>query len=337
MDVEPPLTWYQGLASWEFSIWDVLVVLLATGYAIGLLRVRRQGQRWPVWRACSFFSGVLVLVIAVNSAVGVYSDVLFAMHMSQHLILIMAVPLLLTFGHPLSLWVTSAGTDERRHRRENFLRSGPVALVTHPLASFAVYTAVLVGTHLTPFLQARLENPALEHVEIALYLIGGYLLFLTVVGGEPVRPAWVPYPLRIVLLAAGMLPDTLVGVVLMMTPHPIAPAFALAHPDWGPTLLADQRLSGAIMWFFGDSVMAALAAMVIGVWLRASGSEAGLGNWLESARRDALSHTAESGTAGAAQLGRADAEVDSDEALAAYNAMLARLNGSSPPAPPRDE
>ncbi|MDR7303698.1 putative copper resistance protein D [Haloactinomyces albus] len=324
----PPLTWATGLTSWQLSPWDGLVAVLAAAYLMGVARYRRHG-RWPVWRTMAFLSGLTVFVLAVNSGIGVYSEALVWVHMVQHLMLIMAVPILLIAGRPLSLWVTAGGDPSGR--RERFLRSRAVGMLTHPASSFVFYAAVLVITHLTVFAQARLEHPWLQHLEIALYLISGYLLFLPLLGGEPTRWQRFPHPLRVVVLMAGMLPDTLVGVVLMMAPQPFAPAYRLARPEWGPTLLADQHLAGAIMWFFGDATMAVLALITVRIWLRTSGPETGFGSWLESARRSALTHTT-TGTAPA--LDNAD-DVDADEqALADYNAMLARLHHDSRRSPP---
>jgi putative copper resistance protein D len=325
MPVGQPLTWSTVLTSWQFSSWDVLVAVLAVAYFAGVLRCRRLGQRWPLWRAGCFTAGLALLVLALNSALGVYSGTLYSVHMVQHLTLIMGVPVLLAFGHPLSLWVVAA-PPERRPRRERLLLSWPVTVLTHPALAFVFYSAVLIGTHLTPFLQARLEHPQLGHVEIALYLLSGYALFLPVIGGEPVRWGRLPYVLRVVLLFGAMLPDTLVGVVTMMASQPIAPGFAQAHPGWGPSLLDDQRTAGAIMWLVGDMVMAALSAVVIGMAMRDGGAEAGLGSWVESARRNSLTRAA---GPEASPLGADAADADSDEALAAYNAMLARLHGRS--------
>lgn len=309
-----PLTWATALATWRLSAWDLLVAALGAAYLAGLAKCRRAGKPWPAWRAWCFLAGLVTMVLAVNSAISVYSDFLFWIHMAQHLTLIMAVPVLLITGRPLSLWVAAGA-------RMRFLESGPIAVLTNPAVAFVLYGAVLIGTHLTPFLEVRLEHPWLMHVEIAAYLVSGYLFFLPIIGGEPIRWQRFPHPLRVVFLLVGMLPDTVVGIVLMMSPHPIAPSYGLARPGWGPTLLTDQNLAGAIMWFFGDSTMAALALVAIRLWLRASGPEAGFGSWLESARRSALAQHG-----GTLPLRESD-DVDSDDqALAAYNAMLARLN-----------
>lgn len=307
-----PLDWGTALTTWQFSPWDLLVVLLAVPYALGL---RRVGRSWPVGRALCYAGGLLALVIAINSSVSAYSGMLFWIHMVQHLTLIMAVPVLLILGRPLELWVRAAPED-RQDRRHQLLQSRAVGLLTHPVLTFVFYAVVLVVTHLTPFLEQRLQHPWLEHVEILLYLLSGYLFFLTVIGLEPIRWRRLPHPLRVALLLVGMLPDTLVGVVLMIGARPVAPSYALASAGWGPALLHDQSLAGSIMWFFGDATMAALALLAVRTWLRSSGSEAGFGSWLENARRQALTGQ---------QGGTSD--VDSDEqALDQYNAMLARLN-----------
>lgn len=313
-----PLTWGVAVTSWRLSPWLALVVLLAVPYALG---VRRVGS-WPVLRTVSYAAGLLALLLGVSGFLATYSDVLFSVHMSQHLTLIMAVPVLLVFGKPLELWLRAAPED-RRERRRALLNARVTGLVTHPALTFVLYSAVLVVTHLSPFLELRLQMPWLEHVEIFLYLLSGYLFFLPVIGAEPIRWQRLPHPLRVALLLVGMLPDTLVGVVLMIAARPVAPSYALAGAGWGPELLHDQALAGAIMWFFGDAAMAAFALLAVRSWLRSSGSEAGFGTWLESARRQALTGQ---GQDDARQEGRV-ADVDSDErALDEYNAMLARLN-----------
>lgn len=321
-----PLDWGSAFTSWQLSPWDALVVLLAVPYLLGVRACRRDGRSWPVGRTACYAGGLAAMVIAINSAVSVYSDDLFWIHMVQHLTLIMAVPVLLILGRPLTLWVL-AGSEEQAERRRGLLNARATGLVTNPALTFVLYAVVLVLTHLTPFLEVRLQHPALEHAEIFLYLFSGYLFFLPVIGVEPIRWQRLPHPLRVVLLLVGMMPDTLVGVVLMIAARPVAPSFALANAGWGPPLLHDQALAGSIMWFFGDATMAALALLAVRNWLRSSGSEAGFGTWLEAARRQAL--TGQETGSEAARLG-SSADVDSDEqALDAYNAMLARLNNPS--------
>jgi putative copper resistance protein D len=320
-----PLTWGTGISSWQWSYgWDALVAVLAAGYALGLWRLLRGGGRWSPWRALSFGCGLVALVLAVNSGISVYSTAFFSMHMVQHLTLIMVVPYLLVAGHPLTLWVRSA-PEGRRDRRLAILRSRPLNALTLPPVAFAIYALVLAGTHLTSFLQVMLLHPWLHQLEIGMYLGSGYLCFLPVLGFEPIKWQHVAIPLRMVVLMVAMLPDTGIGVVLMMADHVLFPAFAHARPPSDLSLIADQRMGGAIMWVAGDGLMAVALIVLAGIWITHNNSaEAGLGDWLESARLSAL-------TRGTGDYSVSGATLDSDEAaLERYNAMLARLNGTAP-------
>ncbi|MGH3814844.1 MAG: cytochrome c oxidase assembly protein [Pseudonocardiaceae bacterium] len=68
----------------------------------------------------------------------------------------------------------------------------------------------------------------------------------------------------------------------MLTEYPLAPSTMLMRPGWGPTLIEDQHWAGAIMWVGGDGLMLLLMVAVAVQW-SARGSQARLGDWLESA------------------------------------------------------
>ncbi|WP_245556205.1 cytochrome c oxidase assembly protein [Actinopolyspora mortivallis] len=324
-----PLTFTNALLSWKFTLWwDLLIALIGACYAVGVVRRnrRRPESPWPAHRSWLFASGLLSWVVAMNSFVGVYSHALFTMHMVQHLMLIMVVPALLVYGKPLQLY----GELDPSGRRERLLRGRTVGLLTHPAWTMVLYSVVLVATHLTPFMQVMLLNPWLHHAESALYLVTGYLTFLPLLGTEPTRWQHFPYPLRVFSAMMGMGPDTGIGVILMMADKPLFPAYFDMRDWWLDdgtlTVLADQRLGGGIMWFFGDAIMALFALILVKQWMRSKGPEAGFGNWLESARRSALAGTYEETDEPEVRNLRASENVDEDErARQAYNAMLARL------------
>jgi cytochrome c oxidase assembly factor CtaG len=317
-----PLSWSTLASSWQLaSLWDAAIVAAAAGYALGLLRLSRYGSAWSVWRAVSFYCGLLILGLAVNSGIAVYSTTFFFMHMVQHLMLIMVVPYLLIAGHPLTLWVQAA-PEGKSERRQRILRSRAVGLLTNPVLVFVLYGLVLVATHLTPLMNV-LIRPELHQVENVVYLLSGYLCFLPMLGFEPTRWQRFPIPLRLVLAMIGMIPDTGIGVVLMTSDHINFPAFAQWRPASDLSLFDDQRLGGAIMWVAGDGLMALALLVLAGVWTTTTGSETGLGAWLESARRSALAHTIDP-----AEQNGGSTDVDSDDqALARYNVMLAQLAG----------
>src|SRR5699024_6722685 len=87
-------------------------------------------------------------------------------------------------------------------------------------------------------------------------------------------------------------------------------------------VLQDQTWGGATMWIGGDGLMVLLAIIVISHWMNASSGRTDVGPWLESARRSALANTDPTASG---NIGTGDDIDDDEEALRAYNAMLARL------------
>jgi cytochrome c oxidase assembly factor CtaG len=63
--------------------------------------------------------------------------------------------------------------------------------------------------------------------------------------------------------------DTLVGVVLMLAPHELFPAYARAGRTWGPSLLTDLHDGGLIMFAGSDLIMAGLAVVLAASLVRA--------------------------------------------------------------------
>jgi putative membrane protein len=297
---------------------DVLAVLAVAGYLTTVLRrSQTTGFGWPLRATACWLAGVVVLLVSVHSSIEVYGHALLWVHMIQHLLLIMVVPVLLIWGQPIRLvW--------RRAPSSRLAR-----WLTFPVLALGLYTGVLVITHLTGFPELMATRPWAHDVEQVLYLSSGYLLFLPMVGSEA-SPWPIPHIVRFALLGLAMGADTLVGVALMLTAHPLAPSTMLVRPDWGPSLLEDQNWSGAIMWVGGDVLMMLLMLAVVAQW-SASGSRARLGDWLESARRQSLAGIGSGSGVDDKAVG-ASPDVDDDEAAReAYNRMLAALHRRSPP------
>ncbi|MGH3796301.1 MAG: cytochrome c oxidase assembly protein [Pseudonocardiaceae bacterium] len=321
----PPLTWHTALSTWTSApVVDVLAVLAVAGYLVALRRLVSTGQPWPMRGTACFSAGVLVLLISVHSSIEVYGHALLWLHMIQHLLLIMVVPVLLVWGQPIRLVRGALG---RAVSADSAWGGLPGRVVTFPVLTVGLYTAILVITHLTGFPEAMATQTWVHQVEIAAYLISGYLLFLPLVGAEA-SPRHVPHVVRFAVLAIAMGADTLVGVSLMLTGRPLAPSTIMLRPGWGPTLLYDQSAAGAIMWVGGDLMMMVLMLIVAAQW-SAGGQQAKLGSWLESARRQSLARIGSESEGDRTTVGTSS-DIDDDEAaLQAYNRMLANLNRRS--------
>jgi putative copper resistance protein D len=305
MGPTPGPAWVDVLTTWEPS-WGVDAVLLVLG-ALYLAGALRHGV-WPVRRTASFLAALASAVLTWNSGIAVFGHGAFAVHMVMHLMLIMVIPAFWVAGHPLELL--------RHHLRGGPARAFDAAVggrvaraVTLPATVLVVYALVIVLTHLTGFMEAMAGSMALHDGEQVLYLLAGLLFFHTAIGVDllPHRPA---YFARFVLMLVAMGVDTLTGVVLMLAPATMFPAYDLEG----------VHLGGAIMWVGGDGLMMLIMVLLGRLWVSDPSGRVDFGPWLESARRSAISDRT-----GDADGGSEDLD-DDDEALAAYNRMLARLD-----------
>jgi cytochrome c oxidase assembly factor CtaG len=329
----PPFSFIEAVGRWQFAPVVTGFAVVAGGlYLWGVVRVRRRhpARPWPLWRTAMFLGGLAVVVIATESGIGSYDDVLFWDHMVQHLLLLMVAPPMLVVGQPATL-LLHASRNPLHTWTKKLLRSRVVSWITWPPFTVTLYVAVIVGTHLTGFMNLVLSNDAVHEGEHVLYLVAGYLYFLPLLGREPIR--WkVSYPIRIFLLFLAMPVDAFTGLVLGSESGNPFPGLANQRPAWAPSPITDVHIGGAVMWVGGAGIMFVLMMTVFFAWSREPRSDGGLG-WLEAARRtnfatQVSAHQAAGGGGTPAQAARASgtASVDDDEHLAAYNAYLARLN-----------
>jgi cytochrome c oxidase assembly factor CtaG len=268
--------------------------------------------------------GVVVTWVCLASAIGVYSMALFWMHMVLHLTLITVAPAFLVVGHPLTV-LTESLPPVRREGFLRVLRSRPVGMLTHPLTGLAAYAATIVGTHLTGFMDQMARHSGLMVGEQVLYVAVGYLYLLPLLGEEPIRQD-LSYGARMILLVAGMIPDTIVGIVLLQTDANPFRTFAGMRPAWTPNALDDLQTAGGLMWAEGDGLMMTLAvAVMIAAITTEKRRERLVGPWLQGVRRTTLAGHGHGNGDEEGSLA-ADVDPDSDEALEAYNRMLAGLD-----------
>jgi len=247
---------------------SILIGGAAALYVWGVIRVNRMegGPPWSVKRTAAFLSAMAVVFVAIELVIGVYDDTLFYDHMIQHLMLIMLAAPLIAMGAPLELLVRS--TTGRTHAFVSGILDSRVAgIIGHPITGFLLYTVLVPAVHLTGIYNTMLTNALAHDNEHLLFLVVGYLFWRPVVASEPSRYPLSP-ALRLVYLMLAVPIDTFSGLVLMSTNHEMFSAYLSAHRTWGPSLIGDLHIGGAIMWVVGDTLMALAMIPVVVVWVR---------------------------------------------------------------------
>ncbi len=290
-----------------------VVVAGILAYLAGVLRMRRAGHPWPVARTASFLAGMLLLGAVTGLGVARYAYVLFSVHMVQHMVLSMAVPILLVGGAPVTLALRALrrpGDPQVRGAREwllTVLHSRPLRVLSHPLVALGIYVASLYGLYLSDLLGTLMRSHLGHLAMLGHFVLAGYLLFWVLIGVDPGRRRVHPAMLVVVHFLA-MVAHAFFGFVLLQSTTVIAAGWYTAvHPPWAEPLLADQHLGASLAWAFGEIPAVVIMLLLVRQWIRSDERE--------QARVDRAAD-------------RAEADGAEDD-LARYNAFLAAASAPS--------
>jgi putative membrane protein len=218
-----------------------LLALLAVAY----LGAARRARRWPASRSAAFLAGLAVLAVALASPLAGAAEDELSLHMVQHLLLTLAAPPLLVLGRPITLLLGAMPRAEAR-AAAGIMRAPAARALANPLVAAALFSTVLVGSHVPAFYDATLRSPPLHAAEHAAYFWSAVLLWALALRSEPLTAAASPL-VRILALLLAMPPMALVGVALLTWNGP-------AYSGYGS--VTDQHLAGWMMWVGGSAVVA---------------------------------------------------------------------------------
>jgi cytochrome c oxidase assembly factor CtaG/putative copper export protein len=262
-----------------FTTWDIdLLWAFAAGFGLffylaGVWRLHRRGDRWPIVRTVLWTLGILLLFWVTCGPVNAYQDYLFSIHMTGHMLLTMAIPMLLVFGAPVTLAARAIRKrdDGTRGGREWILWAvhTPFArVVTHPLVAAGIFIGSLWAFYYTDLFRWSLYDHLGHEWMIAHFLISGYLFVQSLVGIDPV-PLRLPYPFRLLTLIAVMAMHAFFGIAIMMSSGLfVAEWFGSMGRTWGDPPLLDQYTGGGVAWSIGEIPTLILAVTVAIQWSR---------------------------------------------------------------------
>jgi cytochrome c oxidase assembly factor CtaG len=243
--------------------------IVLTGWFRLARRASTRSFRPPASRrAVLAVAAVAAAAVALLSPLDDLAHGLLLAHMVQHLLLtLVAVPLLLLADpFPLVLW----GLPRRvRHEAGPLLVSGAVVrrwgarLLAMPTA-WGVAMATLAFWHVPAFHQRALSSDALHVAQHASFVASAALFWWPVLSAAP---RWRPAPgdgARIVYLVTATFPGAALGLLLMLSPSVLYPAYTIDPRGWGLDALADQAWAGFVMWA-GAGTVETFAALAL-VW-----------------------------------------------------------------------
>jgi len=274
----PELSPGRFLTEWQLAPLPLVVTVWATGfYLLGAAALRRRGDRWPAGRTAAFLGGMAAFYIVTSSGLAAYDTVLLSVHMVQHMVLSMLVPLMLALGAPVTLALRTLPTAPRRWLLA-VLHSRVAKVLAFPPLAFLLYVVSPWALYFSSWYDASLESVYVHEVMHVHLVLVGALFFWPLVGVDPV-PGRVGYPFRVLLTVLTLPFHAFLGVTIMGQERLIGGDWYPSLHDgpmgaWLPDPAADQNLAGGILWGAGDLVGVSFFVVLFVQWVRSSMKEA---------------------------------------------------------------
>ena len=220
----------------------------------------------PRRRVAAFVAGILVIEIALASAVERYDTTLFSVHMVQHILLTLVAAPLLALGAPITLALRFARGDVRRRWILPVLHSRVVRVLSFPVVAWLLFAGVMWASHFSPLFNDALEDEAIHRFEHLLYLSAALLFWWPVVAVDP-APWRLPHPVRMLYVFLQMPQNTFLALAIYSATTPLYAHYATLDLAW-VSPLDDQRLAGGLMWIAGDLLFLAAIVGLAFAWMR---------------------------------------------------------------------
>src|SRR4051795_7065655 len=271
----PPFTLPRVFTAWSLDpILTILIVWVTGLYLVGVWRLRERGDRWPAARTLSFVGpGMGGLFFATSSGLGSYDTTLLSVHMVQHMVLSMVVPVFLALGAPVTLMLRTLPARPRRWLLA-LMHSRLAAVLTFAPLTFLLFVISPWALYFTGWYDASLHSTFVHEMMHLHLVVVGSLFFWPLLGIDPV-PGRLQYPLRLLLVVLTLPFHAFLGVTIMGQEALIGGSWYPSLPmSWLPSPAVDQHLAGGILWGSGDLVGLVLVGVLFTQWVRSSMREA---------------------------------------------------------------
>lgn len=286
------------------ALWVGLAALAIGSYLWGVVRMRRQGGRWPVQRTLAWLAGWGLMLFLAVTGFWEYSTVVYSWHMFVHMTVNMLVPALCVLGGPLTLLAQASADGPGtlpgpRELLASVAEHRPFGRVLSPPVLWVNYVGSLFLIYYTPLFPWLMRYHWAHQLMLLYFMATGYLFFNLIVGiDRGVHD--LPHLIRLALVISIMPFHAIFAVGILSSKTLIGGNFyqAIALP-WVGDLMADQNIAGQITWILGEVPLFIVVIALAAQWFTA-----------DSAEGRAIDHAQDSGE---------------DDSFDAYNEMLAQL------------
>jgi putative membrane protein len=224
------------LAPGPLALVAILTVLYVRRWSAG----RRQPGVPPAGggRLAAFLGAMVVLLVALVSPLDRLGEQVFAMHMTQHVLILDLVPILLMVALTKTLLRPVTRRVQVLEQRAGFL--------AHPAFAVVLYVATMAFWHIPAMYDLALENPAVHVLEHMTFLNAGLLYWWHLLSPIRGRISIGPFGPVVYMLVTKLF-VSFIGIAITFAPDAIYDFYADGPRVWGLSAAADQATAGAIM------------------------------------------------------------------------------------------
>ena len=258
-----------------FTAWNwnplttLLLLMVAYVYLNGLSNWTRPSHPISRWQRVSFFSGLFVIFIALQSPLDNLSEHMLSFHQLQHFMLRMLAPLLILLGAPLTPmlrglppWILQKVV--RPIVRNDFARAAYDKL-TNPVISTLIFMGILYLWQIPGGFNLALRNEFVHALMHMTMMSSGFIFYWAGIDPAP-RRSRVHYGLRVLYLGLIVLPNTILGAVITFSKSLVYTGYADVYRPFDMSLITDQQIGGLLLWVPGDMMSVLAAGIVMIMW-----------------------------------------------------------------------
>ncbi len=255
-DLPPPISLGRLAFDWAPEVFfAVFIAVAAVWYARSVHRLHSRGDSWPRLYTAAWYAGLLVVLITTQTGISRYGEVMFSVHMAQHMLLTMVAPPLLALGAPITLalrYLPSSGPQPGARGGRAWLlailRSPLMRLLSDPLVGLGFFVFSTFGLYFSGLFTALMSNHAGHLLMLAHFLIIGCLVFWPLVSPDPLphRPS---HGARMFLLIILVPFHAFFGLAIITDTHVLAESwFGRLGRTWGPACCRTSTPAAGSPW-----------------------------------------------------------------------------------------
>jgi putative membrane protein len=227
--------------TWEWRAYPGVWLFIA-----GIVALRRwllgagSWRQAPAGEKAAFISGIVTLWLSLDWPIGpIAAGYLSSAHSTQFvLITMLATPLLLVGAR--------TGFEERRSQLLTRPIRAAAARLVHPLLAAIIFNAIVAASHMPSVVDGLMPTPSGAFLIDLGWVIGGLVFWWPITMSFPVYRHF-GVPMRLLYLLVGTLFHTVIGMIMLVSEHPMYGIYELAPPVFNVAPRADQQLAGGIM------------------------------------------------------------------------------------------